>query len=133
MLDMRHLCEWCGTEMHGKRSDVLYCGAACKTAAYHDLERRARIEAKAGRPPCRQCGAAIPPAAEIRKAFCSRACKDAWRNARVGERFVAARAGRACVECGASLDHVRKDAIYCGARCRERAKQRRRTRSLSTD
>jgi len=132
-LDMRHLCGWCGAEMIGKRSDVIYCSPACKDAEYKAFVKAEIIKSKIGRPPCRQCGAPIPPEAEVRKVFCNSACKDQHRNARVGLRFKAARAGRACAVCGASLDDLRKDSLYCSATCREHAKyQRKKARARTT-
>lgn len=50
-LDMRRLCEWCGKELAEDRPAWTLCyDTKCRNAANYELERVARIEAKAKRP-----------------------------------------------------------------------------------
>jgi hypothetical protein len=85
--DWHETCGHCGGELPASApSYQKYCGIVCRLAAWeetlgatreaHNLARReARRLAKAGRAPCLECGAPIPPEATLLKKFCTPRCE----------------------------------------------------------
>jgi hypothetical protein len=126
MLDLRHLCGWCGAEMIGRRANVLYCSPTCQQAEYKAMERAESLKAKADRPPCQNCGAPIPATARAHAIYCNRACKVAADVAADKAARLASKAGRCCAECGTAMPAAMKScAIFCGKPCKKRAARRR--------
>lgn len=68
-------CVRCGASLEGKRSDAVYCSYECYMVDYHQLVKDARLEAKANRPPCKQCGKPIPVVKDKRAIYCSISCQ----------------------------------------------------------
>lgn len=125
-MDMRHLCQWCGAEMTGRYAHALYCNATCQQREYKAFLRAETLRDKAGRPPCRHCGAAMPVVMRAHAAFCSRACKIAADVAIDKATRLASKAGRHCAECGEVMPAAMKSyAIFCGRPCKKRAARRR--------
>lgn len=72
-------CQWCGKEISTTGRSAprrKHCSTACKKAATHDVEKRARAEAKPERA-CRHCGRQMPRTMRIDAKFCSAECNSA--------------------------------------------------------
>lgn len=86
---------------------------------------------------CQFCGKKyIPRQLKTEAAYCSRACKDAARNAKVRADLAAAKAGRTCagVGCDVDISHRRMNAKWCSQACaqRQRAPELRRRYRLAS-
>lgn len=111
-------CGWCGGEIDMSRphaSKRLFCCRACSTAAYHQLDKHARLEAKQGRV-CAECGGPIPPAkrGKVTK-YCSLMCQ------RIASESV--RTGRyplVCQVCETPFFGHYARQLYCGNACKAR-------------
>lgn len=100
---------------HGKPNG--WC-KPCMAAHYRrDFDRTAKA--------CNYCGTTFTPR-HPKQVSCSRACKEAQRNARDRQTRLAtkAEAARACVVCGKPLpSSARADKRYCGDSCTRRARK----------
>lgn len=110
-VDLRQLCEWCGSEMpEGSRVDRKYCGPKCCRASQTALETAARLEAKAGRI-CAWCDGPIAPTKRGHAKYCSRVCVGRAQHERRKRR------GGTCAHCGAAFVTHKADQVYCSHRC----------------
>lgn len=113
LLDLTWRCEYCNQPMPAKRkADSIYCSKTCSNAHYNGMEREARLEAKANRPPCQHCGKAIPAAAPANRIFCSIDCQRFAR--RVRDK---AKQARDCEHCGKRYGPSIPDQKHCGRIC----------------
>jgi len=75
--------------------------------------------------PCSWCGREVETTVrmlESGKRFCSRACKDAARQAKDKQARLEAKSERACRHCGGTLSKaMRSDAVFCSERCNSAA------------
>lgn len=68
-------CEWCGASIEYKRPDAGHCSRKCTIAHRNEIKRLERIEEKATRAPCPNCGAAISAEMNGNRIYCSAACR----------------------------------------------------------
>mgnify|MGYP003577927167 CR=1 FL=1 len=66
----------CENDLSGKRSDAIYCSAACKLNAYHD-RRGITTKRKRDNSMCQResCGRSIPENLRADSKYCSNACR----------------------------------------------------------
>ena len=117
-MDMRRLCEWCGKELAEDRPAwTLYCDTKCRNAAGYELERVARIEAKAKRPPCPECGAPIPAETDGHQIFCSKRCYFKADARRVKAKLRATLPERTCPVCATVFQPSKPSQKHCSPAC----------------
>jgi hypothetical protein len=111
-------CEHCGGPIpDSRRDDAMYCSPECKRADYGAIVRRGRLEDKADRPPCRGCGALIPPEAPAHREFCTTACQR--RAAYRAE--IEARPAQTCPACGGTFHPTIAGQTWCSHACANRS------------
>lgn len=114
-------CKRCGKSLEGRRSDTQYCCAKCYRDDYHQLDKDARLAAKANRPPCRICGKSIPASAISTRLVCSRTCQKA------SELMVARRRFRGtCIKCGDEFTTSHAEQRFCSHSCHITAEWQKR-------
>lgn len=97
MIDINTYCKGCGAVLpSGPYAEVRqWCSQACYMEWYHGLDKEARLEAKRDRPPCQQCGTAVPIHKDRRAIYCSVQCQQ--KGGRAARRLNHA---RLCENCG---------------------------------
>ena len=114
VLDMRRLCEWCGSEIPDhKRAHAMFCSRACKRAEWLHVDRQGRLDDKRNRPPCLHCGGAIPPEATAKRIFCSLACQ----RKHLYRRRVEANPAKTCPSCGTRFHPTQPEYQTCSPAC----------------
>ena len=112
-LDFRDFCPQCGGEIDRTRPYAvkrIYCSLKCKEAFMQKLLKDGRLEDKANRPPCPQCGTPIPQADTGQRIYCSDACKTGAYRARNSSNV------HTCETCGVEFTGIRGRRC-CSRRC----------------
>lgn len=121
-------CAFCGDPLPEKEERdprQIYCGKWCSDQAH---KARTYTEAPKRRGECAECGAEFWTYWSYHR-FCSQRCNQRDYRRRVPRPSRAViRDPKTCIECGQQFIPKRKDAIYCGWRCRNRANGRRRAK-----
>ena len=128
-LDFRDFCPRCGDEIDRTKPHAVkrvYCSLRCQIEYLDQLEKDARLEAKADRPPCERCSDPVPVHMDARARFCSHACQNAGG------------LDHRCANCGAAFKGSARRK-YCSLRCaalkreRDRATKGKSQRGAAAD
>lgn len=117
-------CARCGSAFSPilRRWGALYCSRRCNDSARRAREQEARARRSEN---CEQCGASLT-GKYVSARFCSNACGQNWRNARIAEATRAAKMAmkRTCRSCGEPIPVDRfVNALYCSDPCKIRARR----------
>lgn len=120
-LDFADYCKGCGTKLpqdrYATRRD--YCSYACYMREYREIEKAARLEAKANRPPCVWCGGPVAIKKDRRAVYCSLHCQK-QANHQIRE----TRNALTCPNCGKDF-RGRDGQTYCCQWCRSQVELRK--------
>lgn len=97
------VCQQCGSDLPlSAPANQKFCSPQCRTAAYqvfrsqsladrYEQRRQERLDAKAGRAPCIECGEAIAASRSALAKFCSSTCQSRAYSRRLAQEARAAR------------------------------------------